>query len=96
MDLKNAVRKFRTGKQLTQEELASGAGVSRQTIIAIEKGGYTPSVTLALKLAHVLRSTVEQLFWLENGERDDKKTTDNKRYPYPGGDRSGDGDFDWL
>jgi putative transcriptional regulator len=68
MDPKNAVRKFRTREALTQEELATQVSVSRQTIIAIEKGGYTPSVTLVLKLSHALNTTVESLFWLENGE----------------------------
>lgn len=68
MDPKTAVREHRSQKALTQEELATQVGVSRQTIIAIEKGGYTPSVTLALKLAHALNATVESLFWLENGD----------------------------
>ena len=96
MDPKNAVRKYRTRQKLTQEELAAQVGVSRQTIIAIEKGGYTPSVTLVLKLAHVLGTSVETLFWLENGEPDDEKTTDDKLHAYPGVNRPGDGDFDWL
>lgn len=96
MDPKNAVRKYRTRQKLTQEELAAQVGVSRQTIIAIEKGGYTPSVTLALKLAHGLRSTVEHLFWLENGEQADENTTGKKLHRYQDGDRPGDGDFDWL
>ncbi|TFH32414.1 MAG: transcriptional regulator [Anaerolineales bacterium] len=68
MDPKNAVREHRSRKTLTQEELAARVSVSRQTIIAIEKGGYTPSVTLALKLAQAIGTTVETLFWLENGE----------------------------
>jgi putative transcriptional regulator len=96
MDPKNAVRKYRTRQKLTQEELAAQVGVSRQTIIAIEKGGYTPSVTLALRLAQALGTSVESLFWLENGEQADEKTTDNKLHPDPGGTRPGDGDFDWL
>ena len=96
MDPKNALRKFRTDMNLTQEALANEVGVSRQTIIAIEKGGYTPSVTLALKLAQILQISVETLFWLENGGHNDEKTPDKKLHPYPGGDRRGDGDFDWL
>jgi putative transcriptional regulator len=68
MDPKNAVREYRTRQGLTQESLAEQVSVSRQTIIAIEKGGYTPSVMLALKLAHALDASVESLFWLENGE----------------------------
>jgi putative transcriptional regulator len=93
---KNAVRTNRTQKALTQQALADSVGVSRQTIIAIEKGGYTPSVTLALRLAQVLGSSVESLFWLENGERADEKTIDQELRPEPGGDRPADGGFDWL
>lgn len=47
----------------TQEELAHKAGVTRQTIIAIEKGNYTPSVSLALTLAGIFDTSVEDLFW---------------------------------
>ena len=96
MGPKNAVRKNRTQKSLTQQALADSVGVSRQTIIAIEKGGYTPSVTLALQLAQALGSSVESLFWLENGERADEKTIDKELRPEPGDDRPADGDFDWL
>jgi putative transcriptional regulator len=49
-------------KGLTQEELAERVGVSRQTIIAIEKGNYTPSVLLALKIATVFKTKVEDVF----------------------------------
>ena len=56
------VREERTGAGLTQVQLAEMVGVTRQTIIAIEKGNYTPSVLLALKLSRVLKSTVEELF----------------------------------
>jgi len=47
----NQIKKFREQKNLTQEELAGSCGVSRQTIIAIEKGNYEPSLGLAIKLA---------------------------------------------
>ncbi len=47
---------------VTQEALAADVGVSRQTIIAIEKGNYTPSVLLALKLARYFKRNVEELF----------------------------------
>lgn len=46
----------------TQEELACAVGVSRQTIIALEKGNYTPSVLLALKIAGFFKVPVEKLF----------------------------------
>lgn len=47
---------------MTQEEIGQAVGVTRQTIIAIEKGNYTPSVLLAIKLARVLKVPVEELF----------------------------------
>lgn len=56
---------YRTTKNLTQEELAKILGVTRQTIIAIEKGNYTPSVLLALKIARFLKKPVESIFKLE-------------------------------
>ena len=60
--LKSNVFDHRTRAGLTQEELAQKAGVSRQTIIAIEKGNYAPSVALALRLAKILKTPVETLF----------------------------------
>jgi len=63
--VKNRLKVFRAMKDLTQEELAELVGVSRQTIIAIEKGKYNPSVYLALKLARVLDTTVEEIFTVE-------------------------------
>ena len=47
----NQVYELRTKAEVTQEELAEAVGVTRQTIIAVEKGNYTPSVLLALKIA---------------------------------------------
>ncbi|MBI5151774.1 MAG: helix-turn-helix transcriptional regulator [Candidatus Pacebacteria bacterium] len=61
----NAVQIFRVKKNLTQEELGRAVGVTRQTIIAIEKGNYTPSVLLALKLAEYFGTTVEKLFTID-------------------------------
>ena len=58
----NKVQMFRTKSGITQEELATRVGVSRQTIIAIEKGHYAPSVLLALKIARHFRSKVENIF----------------------------------
>jgi len=65
MELHNQVKENRIRLELTQETLAKLVSVTRQTIIAIEKGGYTPSVELALKLARALDIPLEQLFWLE-------------------------------
>ncbi len=60
----NTVQRLRVNRGLTQEILAERAGVSRQTIIAIEKGNYTPSVLLALKLARIFKVPVEDIFSL--------------------------------
>lgn len=60
----NAVTMARKSKKFTQADLAQTIDVTRQTIIAIEKGNYTPSVLLALKLAQALSKSVEELFWL--------------------------------
>ncbi len=70
MRLENRVREVRNGRDLTQEELARLVGVTRQTIIAVEKGGYEPSVRLALVLASSLAVSVDELFWLGE-ERED-------------------------
>lgn len=51
---------------VTQEELASNVSVSRQTIIALEKGNYTPSILLALKIASFFKMPVEKLFKISN------------------------------
>lgn len=59
------VHKYRNKKKITQEELAAKVGVTRQTIIAIEKGNYTPSVMLALKIARFFRCSVTDLFKIE-------------------------------
>jgi putative transcriptional regulator len=64
MTVKNSVQKFRQEAEMTQEELAARVDVTRQTIIAIEKGNYTPSVSLALKLATVFKVSVEDIFTL--------------------------------
>ncbi|MBN1523783.1 MAG: helix-turn-helix transcriptional regulator [Spirochaetales bacterium] len=64
--VKNNIRIRRTILELTQEQLAEQVGVTRQTIIAMEKGNYTPSVYLALVLAKTLSCTVEEIFHVEN------------------------------
>ena len=60
--IKNNVNEYRTKAGLTQEQLAEKVGVTRQTIIAIERGNYTPSVLLSLKLAETFSVSVESLF----------------------------------
>lgn len=58
----NKVCEFRARKKVTQQELADAVGVSRQTIISLEKQDYTPSVKLALKIAHFFNVCVDELF----------------------------------
>lgn len=60
--IENTVCQYRTQVGVTQEELASKVNVSRQTIIALEKGNYTPSILLALKIAGFFKMPVEKLF----------------------------------
>ncbi len=66
MSVKNRLRRlrFETG-EMTQQDLAVKVGVTRQTILSIERGNYNPSVELALRLARVFGTTVEELFELD-------------------------------
>lgn len=64
-NVRNYVQAHRAKQKVTQEELGKAVGVTRQTIIAIEKGNYTPSVLLALKIAKHFNTNVEKLFTIE-------------------------------
>ena len=64
----NSLKYHREQHGVTQEQLAATVGVSRQSIISIEKGQYTPTTVLALKLANVLKVTVEDLFHLDKND----------------------------
>ena len=59
------LKSARAGKDLSQQELAALVGVSRQTINAIEKGDYNPTIRLCLAICHVLGKTLDELFWEE-------------------------------
>jgi putative transcriptional regulator len=61
----NSIKIYREKSGATQEDLASAVGVSRQTIIAMEKGNYEPSLGLALKLAKFFKVRVEELFMVK-------------------------------
>ena len=63
--LMNRLREAREAKGWTQAELAARVGVSRKTINTVENRVFTPSATLAIKLAAALELSVEQLFWID-------------------------------
>ncbi len=63
--MKNRMKVLRAEVGLTQGQLAERIGVSRQAVIAIEQGKYVPSTVLALKMAKEFRTTVEQIFMLD-------------------------------
>ncbi len=62
--MENKIRELRRAAGLRQEDLAERLGVTRQTIIAIENDKYDPSLGLAMRLARLLRTSVEELFHL--------------------------------
>ena len=65
----NNVCLLRSDRNITQEDLALKVGVSRQTIIALEKGNYTPSILLALKISHFFKTPVEEIFKIQKHEK---------------------------
>ena len=69
--MKNTIHEKRKALGLSQEQLAKACGVSRQTISLIERGDYSPSVTLALKLAKLCQVSVEDIFSYEEDARNE-------------------------
>ena len=65
-EIENDLKVWRAKFDLTQSQLAELAGVSRKTINTLERGIYTPSVTLALKLSRIFNTNVEKVFYLKN------------------------------
>lgn len=66
--MNNKIRVARAEVRMTQQQLAEAAGVSRQTINAIESGKFVPSTVLALKMAQIFGKSVEDIFQLEDGD----------------------------
>ena len=64
--MNNKIRVARAEVRMTQQQLADAAGVSRQTINAIESGKFVPSTVLALKMAQIFGKRVEDIFQLED------------------------------
>ena len=70
-DIVNSVRRHRLARDITQSRLAELLGVTRQTVLSIEKGKYTPSIGLALRLAEIFGVSVETLFQLNKESGDE-------------------------
>jgi putative transcriptional regulator len=69
--IQNQIRKLRfLNNEITQEELAQKVGVTRQTIIAIEKGNYSPSLELAFKIANAFGVSLQEVFSYESKSED--------------------------
>ena len=65
IQIKNAVRKLRfNNDEMTQQQLAEEVGVSRQTIVAIEKYKYTPSLDLAFKISLAFDMEIQEVFFI--------------------------------
>jgi len=71
MPLENRLKEHRARLGINQSEMGKLAGVSRQTISLIERGDYSPSVTLALKIAKICQVTVEDIFSYREEEKDE-------------------------
>lgn len=64
--IQNNIRSLRFhSEEMTQQQLADAVGVSRQTIVAIEKGNYSPSLELAFRLAHIFSTPIQEVFTYE-------------------------------
>lgn len=67
------MRELRIGRGLTQADFAAGLGVSRQTVISIENGRYTPSLPLAFRIARLFGAPLERIFEPEEGKVEAKR-----------------------
>lgn len=68
--MENNLEAMRDRDGLTQQDLADRVGVSRQTIISLERGRYNPSILLAFKLSRVFSTTIEKIFIYQEGIED--------------------------
>ena len=69
--MNNTIKFHRTAHNLTQEELATALGVTRQTILAIEKGKYDPSLELAFKISRYFGVLVDEIFLFDEEMKPD-------------------------
>ena len=82
--LRNRVKELRERQDVRQSELAREAGVTRQTIIAIEKGRLNPSILVSLKIAKMLREPVDYIFYLQPGFDYEQEARENAGRPKRG------------
>lgn len=68
-----AIKVARAEKDMTQKALAEAVGVSRQTINAIEKGEYNPTIKLCRRICRVLDRTLDDLFWEDDEDEENEK-----------------------
>ena len=80
MILRNRLKERRAALDVNQQEMGRLCGVSRQTISLIERGDYSPSVTLALTIAKVCGVTVEEVFYLQEEDNDGKLRKQTERH----------------
>ncbi len=72
--MQNKIKLYRAANDMTQQALAEKVGVTRQTIIAMEKDKYTPSLDLAFKVSRVFDTTVEEIFRYD--DQNDEQASD--------------------
>lgn len=82
-NIRNTIRRYRfDAQEMTQQELADRAGVTRQAIISIESGKYSPSLELAFRIARAFGVGVEDVFtWDEQGTQDGEKLQNKGENP---------------
>lgn len=69
MYMENRVKELRAKYNFTQEALAETVNVTRQTIVALEKGSYIPSLLLAMNIARTFKLPIEEIFFMEGDEQ---------------------------
>ena len=69
MYMRNRVKELRAKYNFTQEALAETVNVTRQTIVALEKGSYIPSLLLAMNIARTFKLPIEEIFFMEGDEQ---------------------------
>lgn len=68
MEMKNRLKELRARSNLTQKDLSEKVGVTRQTIVSLEKGTYVPSLLLAMNIAEVFQEPIEKIFFKGDGK----------------------------